>query len=204
MEDKYHQHLGGCSSLAMWVTTCGWNYIVKSEKHWALIFLPGWCYLEGEAPTEKKTEAPTVWQFWSFTQWKKTSLKILKILVNYGREWIPIPCFDFLFVRVFSVFFFEMQTCHVTTMGSPKSPGSVTIAIRYTSSPLQPPLRVSQGWSTQRKMSQFVARMLGAQRSWRTGCCCWDGTKNGFGKSYTECKIIMASQPTPPNVPTQK
>ena len=48
----------------------------------------------------------------------------------------PIPCFDFLFVRVFS--FFEMQTCHVTTMGSPKSPGSVTIAIRYTSSPLQP------------------------------------------------------------------
>lgn len=32
-----------------------------------------------------------------------------------------------------------MQTCHVTTMGSPKSPGSVTIAIRYTSSPLQPP-----------------------------------------------------------------
>ena len=55
---------------------------------------------------KKKTEAPTVWQFWSFTQWKKTSLKILKILVNYGREWIPIPCFDFLFVRVFSVFFF--------------------------------------------------------------------------------------------------
>lgn len=132
-----------------------------------------------------------------FSHYGKTSLKILK---DPGKLWQGVGFAYHVLVFcswgfLVSVFFLDANmSCDHHGFSKVSRICNHRYKIHVKSAATSPP----SGWSTQRKMSQFVGRKLGAQRSWKTGCCCWDGNKNGFGKSYTEWKIIMASQPTPP------